>query len=153
GLGPSSHDGKALAHILNTYPRDELFQITADELYENALGILDLQQRQRLALFTREDAFDRFVTCLIFVPRDQFDTPMRLKFQAILMKAFNGVSLDYNVKTTDDPLSQIFIVIRTRDGRVPPYHKAALESELQEAARSWSRKLQDDLVTGLGENH
>jgi glutamate dehydrogenase len=153
GLDPRSHDGKTLIHILNSYPRDELFQIDADELYQTAMGILDLQQRQHLTLFTRHDAFGRFVNCLIFVPRDQYDTQLRRKFQEVLLKAFNGIALDYNVKITDDPMAQILIGVRTHGSRIPDYDREAVERQLQEVSRSWSRKLQDDLVTGLGENH
>jgi glutamate dehydrogenase len=152
GLDPVSHDGKSLFHILYEYPRDELFQISAEELLETATGILDLQQRQHLALFTRHDAFGRFVNCLIFVPREAWDTRMRHKAQNILMSHLNGVALDYAVKITDDPLAQIFFIVRTKDGHIPSYDKAALERTLQEASRSWSRRLQEDLVTAFGEN-
>jgi glutamate dehydrogenase len=152
GLDPVSHDGKALSHILHDYPRDELFQITAEGLYETALGIIDLQQRQHLALFTRDDAFGRFVNCLIFVPRELYDTRLRFKIQDLLMANLNGAAIDYNVKITDDPLAQIFFIVRTKDCRIPPYDKAALERAMQEASRGWSRRLQDDLVTAFGEN-
>ncbi|HVY13009.1 MAG TPA: NAD-glutamate dehydrogenase domain-containing protein, partial [Alphaproteobacteria bacterium] len=152
GLDPRSHDGKALIHILNGYPRDELFQITVDELFTTAMGILDLQQRKRLALFTRHDAFGRYVSCLIFVPREQYETRLRYKFQDILLQTLNGVGLDYNVKITEDALAQIFLMVRTRDGRIPPYDKAALERELQEAGRSWGHQLQNDLITAFTEN-
>ena len=74
GFDPRSHDGKALVHILETFPRDELFQITDDELFDIALGILQLQERQRIALFVRRDAFERFVSCLVYVPRDRYNT-------------------------------------------------------------------------------
>ncbi|MBI3419004.1 MAG: NAD-glutamate dehydrogenase [Proteobacteria bacterium] len=152
GFDPRSHDGKMLAHLLNVYPRDELFQISAEELYATAMAIVDLQQRQHLALFTRDDPFGRFVSCLIFTPRDQYHTKLRQKFQEILCQAFNGISTDFNVKITDDPLAQIFVVVRTRDGHIPPYDKAALERLLQETGRDWGKKLQDNLVTAFGEN-
>ena len=84
GSAEASHDGKALMHILDTYPRDELFQIGEDDLFEIALGILHLQERQRVALFMRRDPFERFVSCLIYVPRDAYDTDLRHRFQKIL---------------------------------------------------------------------
>ena len=88
GLPPGGHLAKALDHILETYPRDELFQISDDELYEQALGILALGDRQRLRLFVRRDPFDRFVSCLVYVPREAYATDLRIKFQRILMAAF-----------------------------------------------------------------
>ena len=88
GLAPDSHLGKALVQILESYPRDELFQIGAEELYDNAIGILRLGERQRLRLFIRREPFERFVTCLVFVPRENYGTDLRIKFQDILMNAF-----------------------------------------------------------------
>ena len=90
GLPPGGHLAKALDHILETYPRDDLFQISDDELYETALGILALGERQRLRLFIWRDPFDRFVSCLIYVPREAYSTDLRIKFQRILMAAFAG---------------------------------------------------------------
>ena len=77
GLSPASHDGKALAHILDTFPRDELFQVSDDELYEIATGILRLGGLPRLKLFLRFDRFDRFVSALVFVPRDHINAKLR----------------------------------------------------------------------------
>ncbi|MDX1923565.1 MAG: NAD-glutamate dehydrogenase [Alphaproteobacteria bacterium] len=152
GLDPRSYNGKVFTHILNSYPRDELFQISAKELLETALGILDLQERQRLALFIRHDAFERFVNCLIYVPRDLYITKLRKEFQRILMKTFNGASSDFNVKITNESLAQIFIVVRTSKGQIPTYDRAKLEHELEDASRGWSGRLRNELVAAFGEN-
>ena len=90
GLAPGSHDGKALVNILETYPRDELFQISDDELFEFSMGILHLQERPRIRLFVRRDKFGRFASCLVFVPREQYNTDLRVRFEQILAAAFNG---------------------------------------------------------------
>ncbi|MGF1611896.1 MAG: NAD-glutamate dehydrogenase, partial [Kiloniellales bacterium] len=84
GFAPNSHDGKALQHILETYPRDELFQIPAEELLEITQGVLHLQERHRVALFVRGDPFERYVSCMIYVPRDRYDTTLRVKLQDLL---------------------------------------------------------------------
>jgi glutamate dehydrogenase len=84
GFAASSHDAKALSHILDIYPRDELFQISEDDLFATALGILNLQERQRVALFVRRDPFERFISALVFVPRDRFDTNLRLRIQGAI---------------------------------------------------------------------
>jgi glutamate dehydrogenase len=80
-----SYFGKVFRHILDTFPRDELFQATEDELFDIALGILHLQERQRLRLFTLTDTFGRFVSCLVYVPRDHYNTELRRRMQTILM--------------------------------------------------------------------
>ena len=87
---PRSHDGKALVHILENFPRDELFQMSDDELFDIAIGVLHLQERQRTALFVRRDPFERFITGLVYIPRDRYDTDLRRRIQAILEKAFDG---------------------------------------------------------------
>src|SRR5205085_10787324 len=83
GLSPTSHDGKALLHILDTFPRDELFQTDEDPLFDTVIGVLNLQERQRIAVFVRRDPLERFVSCLVYVPRDRYDSQLRGRFAAI----------------------------------------------------------------------
>src|SRR5262249_29214488 len=90
GFSPTSHDGKALQHILDTFPRDELLQMSEDQLFDIALGILNLQERQRIALFTRRDPLERFVSCLVYVPRDRYNTDLRQRMATILEESFKG---------------------------------------------------------------
>ena len=77
GFPPASHDRKALLEILESYPRDSLFQIETEELFHIAIGILGLGERQRLRLFAWRDPLDRFVACLVCIPRDRFNTENR----------------------------------------------------------------------------
>jgi glutamate dehydrogenase len=147
GLAPGSHLGKAFVHILESYPRDELFQITPDELYEIAIGILQLGQRQRFRLFIRRDPFERFISCLIFVPRENYTTELRRKFQAILLAAFDGSAADFDVLLTDAVLARIHMTVRTTPGRIPAYDRRAVEAQLAQAARRW----EDELRVALNE--
>ena len=151
GLAPASHLGKALTHILETYPRDELFQISIDELAEIANGILQLGERQRFRLFVRHDAFERFVSCLIFVPRENYTTELRRKFQWILLEAFNGSAAEFDVLLTDEVLARIHITVRTTPGWIPPYDRRALEAQLAAAARRWEDDLREALNTAMDE--
>jgi glutamate dehydrogenase len=151
GFAPDSHLGKALVQILETYPRDEIFQIAADELYDTAIGILRLGERQRLRLFIRRDPYERFVTCLIFVPRENYGTELRLKFQDILMNAFAGTSNEFDVLLTDDILARILFTVRTRPGQVPTVDRRELEEALAAASRRWEDDLAAALVDSEGE--
>ncbi|MGB4100512.1 MAG: NAD-glutamate dehydrogenase [Alphaproteobacteria bacterium] len=151
GFDPVSHDGKALIHILDNYPRDEMFQISGRALHDHAIGILRLQERQRLALFTRRDPFERMVTCLIYVPRDQYDSSLRNKFQQILAAAFAGSIKNVNVRIDDNPLARIFITVATTPGATPKIDQLALEEELRDVARAWSDRLRDRLHTVFGD--
>ncbi len=81
GLAPSSHSGKALRHILETLPREELFQSNEQELYNTAMGILGLQERVRSRLFLRRDKYSRFISALVYLPRDRFNTDVRLRIE------------------------------------------------------------------------
>ncbi|MBM3565151.1 MAG: NAD-glutamate dehydrogenase, partial [Alphaproteobacteria bacterium] len=151
-FAPDSHDGKALLHILETYPRDELFQIGLDDLHKTALGILQLQERQRVALFLRRGSFERFVTAMIYVPRDRYTTDLRFKIQAILEQALGGTVSGHYTKFDDSPLARLLVVVQTAPGRIPALDAARLEEEMAEAARSWADRLQAALLKNRGED-
>nr|HRK57001.1 NAD-glutamate dehydrogenase [Burkholderiaceae bacterium] len=150
GIATGGHLGKALTHILESFPRDELFQISPEMLQSMALEILRLGERQRLRLFVRPDPFDRYVSCLVFVPREAYSTELRRRFVGILMAAFDGASADFNVLLTDDVLARIQITVRTRYGQIPAYDRKALEQALAAAARRWDDELRDVLIERLG---
>ncbi|MCC7272119.1 MAG: NAD-glutamate dehydrogenase [Alphaproteobacteria bacterium] len=151
GFDPASHDGKALLHILDSYPRDELFQIDEDALFDTARGILHLEERPRVALFIRRDPFERFVSCLVFVPRDRYDTELRHRFQEILGQAFAGEVVTFHTHLAESPLARVLFVVRTTPGAIPAYAASEVERLLVEAARSWSDRLKEALDARMGE--
>ena len=148
---PKSHAGKALQTILERYPRDELFQIDTETLYHHAMGILRLGERQRTRLFLRTDPFGRFVTCLIYVPRENYNTEQRRKMQAVLMDAFNGVASEFDVHFSESALARILIIVRTADGVIPPFDVRKIEQRLVSASRRWEDELQRALLEHCGE--
>jgi glutamate dehydrogenase len=151
GLPPGSHDCKALGEIIETYPRDELFQMTEDELFEIALGVLHLGERQRVRLFVRRDVFGRFVSCLVYLPRDRFNTENRRRIQEILEGAFEVTNVDYTTRVSESVLARLHFVLYTEPGRIPSYDAAALEAQLAAATRDWTDELRDALHEHLGE--
>ncbi|MBC5763714.1 NAD-glutamate dehydrogenase [Ramlibacter albus] len=151
GLAPGGHAAKALQHILETYPRDDLFQIPDNALYETALGILALGERHRLRVFMWHDPFERFVSCLVFVPREAFSTDLRVKFRNILMQAFHGTQADFDVLLSGTTLARIHFTIRTTPGQIPAVDRKELEHRLEEAARRWDDDLRKALVDAEGE--
>ena len=150
GFDPATHDGKALQHILETYPRDELFQVTEDELLDISTGILGLQERQRVALFARRDAYARFVSAFVYVPRDRYNTELRQRFAAILEKAYHATVDSFSTQLDEAVLARVHFILITPPGPVD-VDVGAVEEELAEAARSWSDRLQEALVRSLGE--
>ncbi|HLW74034.1 MAG TPA: NAD-glutamate dehydrogenase, partial [Gammaproteobacteria bacterium] len=147
----SSHDGKALMHILETLPRDELFQSTTDELFETAMGVVQLQERQRVKLFMRRDSFGRFFSCLVYVPRDRYNTQVRQKMEAVLFQALNGKSVEHTVVLSESALARVHIIVRTTPWQLPKYDRSLLEKDIVLAVRSWQDELQDALVGKCGE--
>ena len=143
GLSSTSHDGKALLHILDTFPRDELFQTDEDELFQTVTGILNLQERQRIALFVRRDPLERFVSCLVYVPRERYDSALRGRFAAILEESFNGQESAHYTHLDESALARIHFIIRTTRGAVPKVDLAILEQQLAETGRSWMDQLQE----------
>lgn len=139
GFPPDSHSGKDLLAILETYPRDEIFQMEEAELAETAMSILRLQERRRTRLFLRQDIYGRFVSALVFLPRDRYTTAVRLRIEDELRRTFNPQAIDYEARLTESALARLFFRIRLpRGARMAQVDTASLERRLADAARSWS---------------
>jgi glutamate dehydrogenase len=151
GLTPGSHAGKALVNILGTFPRDVLFQTSNDDLLHTAVGILQLGERQRFRLFVRRDPLERFLSCLIYAPREHYTTELRQKWQAILIQAFNGTGSEFNVHLSESVLARIQITVRTQPGQIPAFDTRELEARLVSAARRWDDDLKTALIEAMGE--
>ncbi len=144
-----SHNEKALLEILESYPRDELFQISEDDLFRISMGILHLGARQRVRLFVRRDTFDRFVSCLVFVPRDRFNTENRRRIEGILRRATGARSIDYTTRVSESVLVRLHYLAYVEPGDLPEIDEQRTETLLVAATRSWG----DDLEEALFEEH
>ncbi|BCT93993.1 glutamate dehydrogenase [Lysobacter helvus] len=151
GLRPASHSGKALRHIMETLPRDELFQSTENELYSTAIGILGLQERVRSKLFLRRDRYGRFYSVLVYVPRDRHDTQMRHRIEALLKRELDGEHIDSTVHIGESALAQLHLIVRPRPGSKPVIDEAKLEADLAHIVRDWQDELGDTLARRHGE--
>jgi len=151
GFPEGSHNEKDLIEILETYPRDELFQMSKEELFEIAMGILHLQERQRVRFFVRRDTYGRFFSCLVFVPRDRYNTEIRERMQEILLGSFDGVNVEYNVRLSESVLARIHFIIYTKPGETPDYDEEEIEARIVETTRSWSDSLYDAMIEQCGE--
>ncbi|MGH8497039.1 MAG: NAD-glutamate dehydrogenase [Gammaproteobacteria bacterium] len=151
GLPPRSHGGKALMHVLDTFPRDELFQSSIDDLVRTASGIFNLQERQRVRLFIRRDDFRRFVSCLVFVPRDKYNTQVRRRIEEILKEACDGQSLESNVQLSESNLARVHTIVRTTPGQGIKIRAGDIEKKIAEAVRTWADILRETLIERFGE--
>jgi glutamate dehydrogenase len=150
GLDPESHDGRALRNILDTWPRDELFQAPEAEILAGARRALDLAIRPRAALVLRRDPFERFVAAIAWLPRDTFDTALRQRIGHLLADAFQGRLSAWYTLLGDAPLARVHYVIGTQPGRVPSVDEAALEAAMAQAARGFSDRLEEALAEEFG---
>jgi glutamate dehydrogenase len=151
GLPKYSHDWKSLLNILETFPRDELFQISDDQLFETAMGILRLEERRRVRLFMWHDNYGRFVSCLVYVPRDRYTTTVRRRIETVLHDAFPGASFDFQVWLSESVLARLHFIIRVPPGQMPTYDAKELEAKLATVTRSWNDELHDMLLELHGE--
>ncbi|MGK7860965.1 NAD-glutamate dehydrogenase [Falsiroseomonas sp. E2-1-a4] len=150
GLDPESHDGRALRNILDTWPRDELFQAPEDAILAGARRALDLAIRPRAALALRRDPFERFVAAIAWLPRDTFDTTLRQRVGNLLAEAFNGRLSAWYTLMGDAPLARVHYVIGTRPGAVPDVDDVALEAAVAQVARGFSERLEEALAEEFG---
>ncbi|MCX5343198.1 NAD-glutamate dehydrogenase [Streptomyces atratus] len=155
GFSPNSHDGRDLVQILETYPRDELFQTPVDQLRSIVTSVLYLQERRRLRLYLRQDEYGRYYSALVYLPRDRYTTGVRLRLIDILKEELGGTSVDFTAWNTESILSRLHFVVRVAPGSELPDLTDAeadrIEARLVEAARSWADGFQEALNAECGE--
>ncbi|MEZ5117118.1 MAG: NAD-glutamate dehydrogenase [Candidatus Nanopelagicales bacterium] len=153
GFVPGSHSDKDLLQLLETFPRDELFQVSANELLTIALAVLHLKERRRTRLFMRRDPYGRFWSCLVYLPRDRYTTTVRLRIEQILREELGGVTVDYTAHVSESVLARLHYVVRVAPGTVLPTEVdvTELEQRLVAATRSWRDDFSDALQDQVGE--
>src|SRR5471032_411417 len=125
--------------------------MSVPELYETAMGVLHLQERRRLRLFMRRDVYGRFVSCLVYLPRERYDTHVRLKMRAILLEALGGSSIDDTFRVAESVLARVHFVVRIDAGSPTEVDRDELESRLVVATRTWEDDFADALAAGFGD--
>jgi glutamate dehydrogenase len=150
GFPPDSHSGKDLVGILETYPRDELFQIEVADLAATAMGILRLQERRRTKLFLRPDIYGRFMSAVVYLPRDRYNTNVRLRIEQELRETFHAETIDYEARITESALARVFFRIRLpKNAELQEVNAEELEQRLVHAARSWGEGVGEVLRDNL----
>lgn len=146
-----THAYKAVLNILETYPRDELVQAREGELLEVAMGVLQVQERDMCRLFVRKDAYGRFLSCMVYVPRERYNTALRRETQDILANAFNSDDkVEFTTYFSESTLARTHYTVRVTDNKIE-YNVKDIENNLVEAARTWEDKLQSALLESAGE--
>jgi glutamate dehydrogenase len=149
GIAANSHDGKAVMHVLETYPRDELFQSSVAELVRTVRGIVNLYERRRVRLFLRRDPYLRFFSLLLYVPRDRYNTQARERIERILAEELRGVDLESQVQISESALARLHILVRTEPGATVETDVGRIEQRVTEALRTWPDQLRAELMARL----
>jgi glutamate dehydrogenase len=146
GFDPGDHSGKALTNVLESYPRDELFQVSVPVLRKHAEAILGLTERPRIRALVRVDQFDRFVSVLVFVPRDRYDSQARERIGDYLRTVFNGRLSAYYPAFPEGGLARVHFIIGRNGGRTPKVESSAIESAIRDIVRTWQDGLRESAV-------
>ena len=150
-LIPRSHAGKVLLNILETLPRDDLIQGSEDELLEMAIGIFYMQERRRIRMFARMDVYHRFISCLVYVPKERFNTELRQDMEKVLRESFNAQEITFSTYFSESILARIHFMIRINPEDTIEYNFKEVEKKLIEVGRSWKDDLQQILSDSFGE--
>jgi glutamate dehydrogenase len=148
GFEPTSHSGRALVNVLETYPRDELFQIDEDTLYQFALAILHLRERPRVRILPRRDRFERYVSVLVYVPRERYSAQIRVAVGKYLASAFNGRLSAYYPFFPEGALVRVQYIIARIEAPLENPDRATLERGVEAIVRSWVDGLREALTGG-----
>jgi glutamate dehydrogenase len=152
GVSAVSHDGKAVMHMLEVHPRDELFQASVPELMRTIRGIVNLYERRRVRLFARRDPYERFFSCLLYVPRDRYNTQARERIERILLEELAGIDLESQVQISESALARLHTLVRTTPGVAVSADVERIERRITAALRTWSDQLREELNAALAED-
>ncbi len=150
-LFEGSHDYKAVVSIFESFPKDELFASTTEELREQVMGLLQLQESKHVRLFVRRDLYGRSVSLLVAIPRERFDEDVRLRLQELFLERFDGTTIDHHVSLTESDIAQLHFTVHVGRGQIPDVSFDGLEREVVEIARTWDDRLLDRLIEEHGE--
>jgi len=152
GFQDESHSSKDLLGILEDYPRDELFQADVDQLVDVGTSVLTLAQKRRARVFLRPDDYGRFVSALVYIPRDRYTTAVRLRVEGILREALHAKSIDYTARVSESPLARVHYVARLEPGaEMPDIDIDLLNDKIGAAIRTWDEDFRDAAIREVGE--
>ncbi|HJX22568.1 MAG TPA: hypothetical protein VJ454_16340, partial [Steroidobacteraceae bacterium] len=151
GLDPGGHDGKAVLNVLETYPRDELFQAGIADLIRIVRGVVNLYERRTVRLLVRRDPYHRFYSCLVYVPRDRYNTEVRQRIEQIARAGFAGTSVESHAQISGSSHARLHVVVRTDPGRRHQPDFPEIERRIAEAALTWADRLRELLTERRGE--
>ncbi len=138
GFKATSHDGKALMAILDFHPRDELFFLSRESLAETAIGIWQIYERRVIKAFVHPDPFDKFVSCIVYLPRESFSTQARMKIQHSIGDRLDAVESEFTTQfLPESVLVRIYLVYQVRNKQYLNVVSSDLEDIVRQVTRDW----------------
>lgn len=153
GLDPSEHDGRELTRVLEQFPRDELFQSSTRELCTTALAVNRIQERRQTRLFVRRDAHGKFFSCLVYMPRDRYNTERRTRVQEILCRALGAEEAEFTTHFSESVLVRVHFVLRVDPTAELSWDANELEEQIVQATLAWEDRLRSRLIDEFGEEN
>lgn len=150
GFEPASHSGKALMNVMESYPRDELFQLDDRTLFAFAMQIMALDEHPRVRVLARRDTFDRFVSVLAYVPRDRYSTEVRIRIGEHLERVYAGRVVNWQPAFPEGSLARVHFIVGRYGGKTPEVSQAELETAVAAIVRTWSDGLRSALAAARG---
>lgn len=151
GFDKSGHNAKEMDRILEAYPRDELIQATAEQIYDTALGILNIQERRQTRAFFRKGTYGKFLYCIVYTPRDIYNTELRMKIEGVLKEACDPQFVEFNTHFSESILARTHFVLRLKNSEDGNINHQEVERKIQQVARSWGDNLHSALIEQVGE--
>lgn len=151
GLDKNSHEGRELERVLEFFPRDELFQSDIQQLTAAAVTVNQLKERRKVRLIVRPDFRQRFLYCLVYIPRDRFNTQLRQRVQRRLCEALHAVESEFETSMSESVLARTLFTLRVDFEQEITYDIQELEREIIEATLHWPDQLQSLLIDEYGE--
>ena len=150
-LIPGSHDYKEVVELFESFPKDELFQASTQELRRLVVGLLQLEKHGGIRVLVRKDLYGRSVSVVVALPRDRFNAALRKRLQQFFLERFQGVTVDYHLSLGETESARIFFTVHLAPGsQIPEVPYEALETEVEKLARSWDDDLKDALMARIG---
>ncbi|OLR89565.1 NAD-glutamate dehydrogenase [Actinokineospora bangkokensis] len=146
GFPMDSYSGQRMLEVIQNWPRAELFSTETEALYATATGVIALADRRRLRLFLRRDTYNRFYTCLIFLPRDRYTTTSRIAMQGVLLEELRGTSVEFSTRLGESPLAQVYFIVHTDPARTTAADVTRIQERLTEAVRGWDDRMVEALL-------
>ncbi len=151
GLAADSHAGKRLVNLLERYPRDDLFQSDVEYLADVSTRIIASRFHRRTLLFARPDAYGRFTSCLVVMPRDRYTPRVRDRVEQILMRAFEGTESEHTVRVSESSMAILHFVIRRGENDAPAVDLDEVQDWIRSAVRTWTGEWREALIAEFGE--